>query len=159
MLQMLAEVYATFEEETNFTDAGYFVKIDTKDEPGLGDYYHWQMYVNDTLLVLPDPGNQANLIVSDEFFDGQEIKAYKPNEEIILEIGDVVEVRQLGISEEYFNFLYQIFGQTLSIPIVGNPPPVRIQGNLKHSNFENGDYVLGYFSVVSFSTAKTEVQE
>lgn len=83
---------------------------------------------------------------------------YKPNEEIILTIGEKVRIEQLGILEKYFDYLYQVFGQTAGIPIVGNPPPARIRGNLINTTNET-QFVLGYFTVAALSDAETIVTE
>ncbi len=151
-------IYSIFEEATTFADAAYFVRIDSRDEPNVQNFYHWKQYVNDTLRIVPDPGNQANLIASDEFFDGQEFIGYKPNEEILLNLGDHVRVEQLGISEEYFGFLFQIFGQTLSPPVIGSAPPASIVGNLVNETVKENT-VLGYFTVASIAQAETVVKE
>lgn len=151
-------IYTVFEEETLFVDQGYFVKIDGKDEPGVDNYYHWKQVVNDTFAIIPDPGNQADLIATDEFFDGQPFIGYKPNEEIALKIGDHVRVEQLGITEAYYNYLFQVFGQTQSLPIIGSTPPAKIIGNLINRT-STDDFVLGYFSVASIATAETIVSD
>ena len=149
--------YASFEEETTFTDAGYFIKIDTRDQPAVRNFYHWRVYVNDSLAIVPDPGNRVNLIAEDEFFDGEQIRGYKPNEEVILEPGDLVRVEQWGISERYYDYLFQVFSQTSATPLLGNPPPARIIGNLRIPEGD-GTSVLGYFSVASVATAELVVE-
>lgn len=151
-------IYSRYEEETSFTDAGYFVRIDSRDEPNVQNFYHWKQYVNDTLRIIPDPGNQTNLIASDNFFDGQPFIGYKPNEEIILAIGDRVRVEQLGITEAYFDFLFQIFGQTVEQEIIGSTAPARIIGNLVNETASE-NFVLGYFTVASVAKAETVVVE
>jgi len=144
-------IYSMFEEESGFADEGYFVR-------NVQNFYHWKQYVNDTLRIVPDPGNQANLIASDEFFDGQVFIGYKPNEEIVLNLGDSVRVEQLGISEAYYEFLFQVFGQTFNPPIIGSTPPARIIGNLVNETVSD-NFVLGYFTVASLAKAETVVKE
>lgn len=154
---VIDSIYASFEEETTFTDAGYFVKINTRDIPGERNFYHWQLFANDTLTTVPDPGNSVNLIAEDEFFDGQEIIGYKPNEEINLEINDKVKVEQWGISERYHDFLYQIYRQSGGLGLLGDPPPSRIRGNLfNETNSEK--FVLGYFTVASVASAEMVIE-
>lgn len=151
-------IYTIFEEETTFVESGYFVKIDSKDEPGVDNYYHWKQFVNDTFAIIPDPGNQADLIATDEFFNGQPFLGYKPNEEIAMELGDHVRVEQIGITKEYYDYLFQVFGQTLAQPIIGSTPPTKIIGNL-YNRTSTDNFVLGYFSAASIATAETIVSE
>ncbi|MEM1003685.1 MAG: DUF4249 domain-containing protein [Bacteroidota bacterium] len=150
-------IYSTFEEETTFTDEGYSVRIDTQDALDERNFYHWRVFINDTLSIVPDLGNSTNLIAKDDFFDGQELIGYTPNEEARFEIGDSVKVEQLGITERYHDFLYQIYRQTGSIPLAGDPPPSRIRGNLvNETNAEK--YVLGYFTVGSVTSAEMMIE-
>ena len=93
----IADVHAEFREETTFEDEGYYVSIDTEEPLGVGDFYRWKQYVDDTLLNEPFD----LLYASDEFVDGNPIINFdvttKP-----LTLGDNYRIQQLSISKRGF---------------------------------------------------------
>ena len=138
-------LYSEFEEETLITDAGYFVKFDCQDPEGVENFYHYKVFKNGEFTINPDPGNSTTLVDSDEFFDGQLRIGVNPNEEISFVPGDLARVQQLGISEEYHDFLFQLFEQTGNqVPIIGNPPPASIRSNVMNMTTP-GNRALGFF--------------
>ncbi|MEM6261955.1 MAG: DUF4249 domain-containing protein [Bacteroidota bacterium] len=138
-------IYADFEEASIFTDEGYFVKIDARDPAGVVNFYHYRVYRDNELITVPDPGNSRSLVLDDDFFDGQPRLGFIPNEEVIYEVGNVAMVDQMGISEAYFDFLFQVYEQTGSQGgFVGNPPPSSIRGNVNGISEEAGR-ALGFF--------------
>ncbi|WP_027392234.1 DUF4249 domain-containing protein [Aquimarina latercula] len=141
--------YFEFEEETIATDAGYFVKFDTTDPIDIANFYYYRLFKNNEFIIVPDPGNSEVLIVSDEFFDGRQRIGVNPNDEVPFEIGDIATAQQLSISEDYFDFLNELFIQTgnLGNPIIGNPPPASIRGNLINLSNPN-NRALGFFYTV-----------
>ena len=140
------DLYFTFEEETLFSDEGYFLQIDTQDPPGVPNFYYYRVARNGEFIIVPDPGNATLLVVSDEFFDGQLRTGVNPNDEISFEVGDVATAQQLAISEEYHDFLFLLFEQTgnAGLSFVGNPPPASIRGNLINLT-NNTKRALGFF--------------
>ena len=117
------------------------------ETPGTGDYYKWDIYINNRLLV----GTDNLVIASDELVDGNYINGFEiftdfhdPNkpEDRIINLGDTVQVGQTSISEFAYNFYYQMFnqGQTGGIFSV---PPANIEGNFTSSD---GREVLGLFT-------------
>ncbi|MDY8134006.1 DUF4249 family protein [Aquimarina sp. 2201CG5-10] len=141
--------YFEYEEETLVNDAGYFVKFDTTDPINIPNFYYYRLFKNDEFIIVPDPGTRDVLIVSDEFFDGRQRIGVNPNDEVAFDIGDVGKAQQLSISEPYFDFLTELFTQTGNIgnPIIGNPPPASIRGNLINLSNPN-NRALGYFYTV-----------
>jgi hypothetical protein len=113
---------------------------------GIGNYYKWDIYVNDTLL------NKAQNLsfASDEFVDGNYINRLevftdfhdpdKPAERK-LKLNDVVQVRQTSISEFAYYFYFQMFNQTNSGSLF-SVPPANIKSNFTSSD---GKPVLGLF--------------
>ena len=151
-------IYTEFEEETGITDEGYFVKFNSKDPAGIANYYYYRVYRNDSLFVLPDPGNSRTIILKDEFFDGQNRVGVVPNEEVIYEIGDIAKVDQIGISAEYYQYLFEFYRQTgyQGVSFTGNPPPATIRGNVISDSPE--DYrALGFFRAIDVKTKWVEV--
>jgi hypothetical protein len=100
---------------------GIFLGIFTYgwETPGLGNYYLWDIYVNNTLLVDP----QFLAFASDDWVDGNYITDlqimtdfHDPNkpEERKLNLNDTVVVVQSSISEFAYNYYYQLLNQASS---------------------------------------------
>jgi hypothetical protein len=137
------DVYSEFEEETLITDEGYFVKFDSTDPVGVENFYYYKAFRNGEFIIVPDPGNSATLVESDEFF----------------EIGDSATVQQLAITEEYYDFLFQLFEQTGNqVPIIGNPPPASIRSNVINTTTPS-NRMLGFFYAVDIEEASLIVTE
>jgi len=153
------DVYAEFEEETLVTDEGYFVKFDSTDPVNVENFYYYRAFRNGEFIIVPDPGNSATLVESDEFFDGQQRIGVNPNEEVAYELGDIAIVQQLGISEAYHDFLFQLFEQTGNqTPIIGNPPPASIRSNLVNTTTTD-NRALGFFYAADVEEATLEITE
>lgn len=116
------------------------------ETPGTGNYYKWDIYINDRLLYPSD----YLVIANDELVDGNYINGFEiytdfhePNkpEDRILNIGDTIQVKQNSISKFAYNFYYQMFnqGQTGSL---FSFPTANIKGNITSSD---GREVLGLF--------------
>ncbi|MBL4559737.1 MAG: DUF4249 domain-containing protein [Labilibaculum sp.] len=152
--------YYEFEEETIFTDEGYFIKFDCTDPAGVENYYYYRIFVNGVFTIVPDPGNNMTLVESDEFFDGQKRIGINPNEEVSFVPGEIATAQQLGISKAYYKYLYQLFVQTgnQGMSFVGNPPPASIRSNIV--NLTNKDNrPLGYFYATDVVTDTILIEE
>ncbi|MEL7121235.1 MAG: DUF4249 domain-containing protein [Bacteroidota bacterium] len=147
-------IYTEFEEESLFTDEGYFLKLNTIDPVGIANFYHYRVYRNNEFITVPDPGNSRTLRQEDEFFDGQLREGVEPNEEVIYEVGDLAMVDQMGISEAYFDFLFQVYNQTgQDGGFVGNPPPASIRGNINSTS-----RALGFFYAADIHRRSIQVR-
>lgn len=129
------------------------------DEPaGRGDYYKWNVFINDSLLH-----DAINLVIaSDELVDGNYINGFEiftdfhdPNkpEERLLTVGDEVLVTQTSLSE----FVYYYYFQMLNQSQTGNlfsVPPANIESNFTSSD---GQPVLGIFTAQDISVSNKVV--
>lgn len=121
------------------------VFISSQETPGPGNYYKWDIYINDRLLY--ESGNLA--FASDELVDGNYIydfeiftDFYEDDEDKVLRKGDTVYVEQLSISKAAYDYYFGMVDQAFS----GSPfsvPPANLPGNLISSD---GKKVLGIFS-------------
>ena len=138
--------FTEFEEGTIFSPEGYFLKFDTTDPGNVENYYYYRVFRNGEFLITPDPGNPQNLIKSDEFNDGQRIVGGEINGEIAFQVGEIATGQQLGISEEYFDYLFQLFTQAgnTGINFGGNPPPATIRSNMINLD-DPGRRAVGFF--------------
>ena len=125
-----------------------------QETPGIGNYYKWDIYVNDTLLN--DAQNLA--IASDELVDGNYVSSleiftdfHDPNKksERKLKYLDTIYVKQTSISEFAYNFYYQMLNQS-STGFLFSVPPANIKGNFTGSN---GKTVLGLFTAHDVSVS------
>lgn len=148
-------IYQVFEEENLFEDGGIKIAIDFLDQSGTENFYLWETYLEGELQILPDPGNKNNLIGSDDFFDGQQIVGYFPNEELVFDPGDQVSVQQIGLSRNAYSYYFTLYDQLGRLGAALDTPPVPIRGNIR--NLTNPDnFPLGYFLVSEFDE-KTHV--
>jgi len=126
-----------------------------KETPGIGNYYKWDVYVNDTLLH--DARRMA--IASDEFVDGNYITKlevftdfYEKSKEAKdrkLKLNDTVIVNQTSISKFAYNFYFQVINQS-STGSLFSVPPANIRSNFTSSD---GKPVLGLFVARDVSTS------
>lgn len=125
---------------------------------GLGDYYKWDIYVNDSLIS----GAEYLVIASDELVDGNYIKGFEiftdfhdPNkpEERLLKLGDKVQVKQTSISEFAYYYYYQMFNQSQSGGMF-SVPPANIKSNFTASD---GSTVVGLFTTHDVSQSNVVI--
>ena len=125
---------------------------------GIGNYYKWDVYINDTLL------HEANLmaIASDEFVDGNYITGLevytdfhdltKP-EDRKLKLKNTVYVKHTSISQFAYNFYFQMFNQSGTGSLF-SVPPANIKSNFTSSD---GKLVLGIFAARDISISNKVV--
>jgi hypothetical protein len=134
---------------------GNFITVNTSDPLDERNFYLWQLYINNQLMINPSPGNIYRAIQKDDFFNGKPLINYLPFDNFPVVTGDIARMHQLNISEQMYNYYYSIFNLTASSPVSGDVPPGKIRGNIL--NLKNSDKnALGYFGVCSVSIrAKT----
>ncbi|MCY1722920.1 DUF4249 domain-containing protein [Prolixibacteraceae bacterium Z1-6] len=126
------------------------IYINSQETPGKGNYYKWDIYINNNLLYESDKLSFA----SDELVDGNYIYDFEifldwadDDEDKVIFPGDTVRVEQLSISESAYDFYLGMINQAFS----GSPfsvPPANLQNNITASN---GKRVLGLFSARDIS--------
>jgi len=151
-------LYFLFEEKTLIVEeAGYRATIDYVDPAGVENHYLWEQLVDGENTLFPDPGNAFNLISEDEFYDGQPVVAYQPNDEIALEEGQLVEIRQIALSREAFDYYQALFEQNALGS--GDPfsiPPANVRGNVRNTTTPERR-ALGFFESAEVSVATAVV--
>ena len=133
-----------------------------KEPKGPGNYYKWDIYLNDKLIHEAD----RLAIASDEFVDGNYISKLeiftdfydttKPEDRKI-KLNDVVQVKQTSISEFAYNYYFQLINQSQTGGLF-SVPPANIKSNFTSSD---GKPVLGLFVArdVSVSNKVTITQK
>ena len=150
-------IYQQFEEGNLFEDEGIKIAIDFTDPADEENFYFWETFRNDELQILPDPGNKNNIISQDEFFNGNQIEGYFPNEEAVFDPGDVVTVKQIGLSENAYIYYFTLFDQAGKTGALIDTPPIPVRGNILNlTNPRN--YALGYFYAAEISEASHTIE-
>lgn len=146
-------IYYEYIDDNPFQEEGYYVKIDTREPAGPGDYYRWRQFINGEYQNRP----LDIIIASDEFVDGNFITELEITVQP-LQAGDTCRVEQQSISREAFDFLFLVRDQTAFVGSIFDSPPVPIPGNL--FNVEDPEEeVLGFFGVSAVSSAEVVVEE
>jgi hypothetical protein len=139
-------IISEYKEQVNFeNDEGYFVSIDTKEPPEIGNYYRWKQYLNGNFLNKPDD----ILIASDEFVNGNAIVGLTINIDP-LELGDHFRVQQLSLSQSAFEFLSKLELQTANVGSMFDAPPIAVKGNIIPLH-QTKKQALGYFGASGLS--------
>jgi hypothetical protein len=126
-----------------------------KETPGVGNYYKWDVFVNDSLVT-----NGSRLAVaSDEFVDGNYVSGLevytdfhdtnKAAKERKLNLGDTIYVKQTSISKFAYFFYFQMINQS-STGSLFSVPPANIKSNLTSSD---GKPVLWLFTARDVSVS------
>jgi len=125
---------------------------------GAGQFYKWDLYVNDTLI------NDADriAIASDEFVDGNyisKLEVYtdfhdpeKPQDRL-LNLNDKVYLKQTSISDFVYKFYFQMINQSSSGSLF-SVPTANIKSNFTSSD---GKPVLGLFTARDVSVSNSVV--
>lgn len=129
-----------------------------KETKGPGNFYKWDVFVNDSLLR--DADRMA--VASDEFVDGNyiaKLEIYtdfhdpdKP-EERRLQLNDTISVMQTSISGFAYDFYFQMINQS-NTGFLFSVPPANIRGNFTSSD---GKPVLGLFTARDVSVSNKVV--
>jgi hypothetical protein len=139
---------------------GMFLGIFTygKEPKGLGNYYKWDVFVNDTLIHEAD----RMAVTSDEFVDGNYIAKlevytdfHDPNKPLDrkLNVKDTVLVKQTSISEFAYNYYLQMMNQSTTGSLF-SVPPANVRSNFTSSD---GKSVLGVFTATDISVSNKVV--
>ena len=129
---------------------GNFITVNTIDPLNERNFYLWQLFINEQLMINPSPGNIYRAIQKDDFFNGQPLINYLPFDNFPVVTGDTARMHQLNISEQMYNYYYSIFNLTAQSPGSGDVPPGKIRGNILNLN-KSDKNALGYFGACSVS--------
>ena len=129
-----------------------------QETPGPGNFYKWDIYLNDSLIYNAD----RLAIASDEFVDGNYISKleiftdfHDPNkpEDRKINLNDTITVKQTSISEFAYNFYFQMINQS-STGSLFSVPAANIKSNFTSSD---GKPVLGIFTARDVSVSNKVV--
>ena len=129
---------------------GNFITVNTIDPLNERNFYLWQLFINEQLMINPSPGNIYRAIQKDDFFNGNPLINYLQFYNFPVVTVDTARMHQLNISEQMYNYYYSIFNLTAQSPVSGDVPPGKIRGNILNLN-KSDKNALGYFGACSVS--------
>ncbi|UYZ58776.1 DUF4249 domain-containing protein [Hymenobacter latericus] len=129
---------------------GYYVLYNGPELPGVGDYYRFKLYQNDTLRNNPD-----ELIVRDDaLVDGKYIGDVELTDRPF-RIGDRVRVEILSLPKDYFFFLNEMFTQINNVGMFSSPP-ANVRTNIINVD-PKGPKAVGYFAGTAVRSASLTI--
>lgn len=142
-------------------DKGYRGEFFANDIPGVGDFYRVKSYRNGTLMNDPsDLTTFQDLNVDGLPFILPVRQSINPNDQDDpgkgFDLGDVVKVELLSISEEAFLFFDQLETQINNGGLFANPI-ANVPTNIQNTN-PNGPKAIGFFYASGVSTIEGTVQ-
>lgn len=138
---------AEYKEDNGLQDAGYFVKYYGPESQGVGDFYRFKVYVNDTLLNQPSDLSFSN----DKFVDGNYITGIEMTFEPI-DKGKTVRIETISITEDHYKFYNELTGQIFNGGLF-SPPFSNVRTNLINVNPNSAKRAVGYFGCGGVSDA------
>jgi hypothetical protein len=149
----LDSIQAIFQPD--WGDKGFWEIRVFAQEPGdEKNFYLFQLYRNGTLLT---DTISKYMITDDVYYNGNYINGatamYLDNADSNQSIrpGDHIVVKMSGISEEYYNFIYQVQMSGFNIPFFSSPP-ANVVGNISGEG-------VGFFAAYSSTYAGTIVPQ
>lgn len=133
-----SENYNHFVPPMNRFGFGYDIFYYGYEPPGTGDFYMWNLYLNDILYT--DTITEI-LFTDDEFVDGNYIRDFDVHfirEEDIKQDTNIVTLEMKSISREHYDFLVSLMLETVWKGSPWDGPPANVPSNISN----NG---LGYF--------------
>ena len=148
-------LYFIFKEKTLVNDQeGYRATIDYADPPGGPQFYLWEQLVDGVNEPPPSSGNQFNLVSRDDLYDGRPVIGFHPNDEVVIEPGAHVMIRQLSLSRRGYDYYYAIFEQSgLGSGPAFSVPPATIRGNVANTTRPER-FPFGFFGAAEVSVAE-----
>tara|TARA_R110002074_G_scaffold86874_1_gene191717 strand:- start:153 stop:989 length:837 start_codon:yes stop_codon:yes gene_type:complete len=151
---ILDSITYVFEEESFFSDKGYYLTVYGKIPFEEGNFYRLLLTKNDTLLN----GRDDYFLFDDTFGTNVLDNGFKLNG-FAFEENDKVKLQLIRLNENAYDYLNQFVSLLFNDGGLFSPPPENPESNIQAINGE--DQVLGYFmtgSIIS-KTIKIEALE
>ncbi len=125
---------------------GYYVLYNGRDHAGLGDFFRFKLYVNDTLQNKPE-----NLLIStDRFYDGKYLHDVELHRKPLRK-GDHVRVESWSITEDAYLYYIEMLAQIKNGGLFANVP-ANVKTNITSASTGNSRQATGYFGGASIAT-------
>lgn len=122
----------------------YVLKISAYEPPPEGQYYRFDIYINDTLYTddLAEPAYMSDFQMNDMYLADLEIYSI-PQERIKLDTNSI-RIEMFSISEEELEFIGEFLTESYGSGSIFSGPPANIQSNIM--NTSGGLDGLGFFA-------------
>jgi hypothetical protein len=124
---------------------GLRATIDVRDPPGVRSYYLWDQLVDGARLVVPDSTFHGRVVGADDLVDGQRVAGLQPYGGVVVRRGQVVTVRQAGLSETAYRYYVALNDQTTNDGSPFATAPASVRGNVANRT-RPAHRALGYFA-------------
>jgi hypothetical protein len=131
---------------------GYYVLYNGQDHAGLGDFFRFKLYVNDTLQNKPE-----NLLIStDRFYDGKYLHGVELHRKPLRK-GDHVRVESWSITEYAYLYYIEMLAQIKNGGLFANVP-ANVRSNIMPVGSGNSREATGYFGGASIASKEHTIR-
>ncbi len=135
---------------------GLRATLDFRDPAGVDNYYMWDQIVDGVRLVSPDSTEKTRAVLEDDPIDGRNVRTFQPYDGIAVNSGNVVRMRQYGLSDVVYRYFRALGEQTANDGSIFAVPLASVRSNVV--NLTRPDLPpLGYFQVSEVSEAAGRV--
>jgi Domain of unknown function (DUF4249) len=129
---------------------GLRATIDARDPPVVANYYLWDQWVDGARQVSPDTATRVRALADDAILNGRVVRRFQPYPDVAVRSGQVVQVRQFGISSAAYAYYLAFNGE---IGGDGSPfslPSASLRGNVRNVTNPR-KRALGYYIASEYS--------
>ena len=142
----------TYKDKTMIEKEGYFVLYNGPELGGLGDFYQFKIYKNNSLM-----NKVENLVlVQDRLIDGLYLKDVQLHHEPF-QIEDNIRIETWSITEDAF-YYYQEMKSQLNNGGMFSYPVANIRTNIKNAQTNNQMKAIGYFGGASVASKEIVIR-
>lgn len=143
---------AKFQKESPFFETdGYYVYYNGPEPEGVGDYYRFKIFQNDTLLDKPE----NLLFAEDKLVDGNYIGELQMND-VGFRKGDKIRGETWTITEDAYQYYVELELQISNGGLFSNPP-ANVRTNVRNKN-PKGRKAVGWFGGAGVSSREITIQ-
>ena len=128
---------------------GLRATIDARDPPVV-NYYLWEQWVDGSRQVSPDTATRARAVADDAILNGRVVRRYQPYIDVPVRSGQVVQVRQYGISSAAFAYYFAFNGEINGDGSPFSLPSANLRGNVRNVTNPR-KRALGYYIAAEYS--------
>ncbi|MDJ1472616.1 DUF4249 domain-containing protein [Xanthocytophaga flava] len=140
------------EESAFYEESGYYIYYNGPEPVGIGDFYRFKIYQNDTLLS--GPGDLT--FAEDKLVDGNYIGDLQMNDDKAFRKGDTIRGENWAITEDNYRYYVELSAQINNGGLFSNPP-ANVRTNI-HNNNSKGKKAVGWFGGAGVSSKEIVIQ-
>lgn len=141
-----------FREKSLITEEGYYLLYNGPEKAGPGDFYHFKLFKNDSLLNKPE----NLLVMQDKLIDGSYFKDFELNN-VPFQLEDHIRVETWSITEDAYFYYMEMLRQLRNGGFFADPI-ANIRTNIESVRPENKGKAIGYFGGASVAVKELTIQ-